>query len=160
MPILAVLCDGKFFYFFQFVDRRQSKDASPQVYLGRFPDGRDRQAIDDMEPGRDIKEFKRQTRSICESLYYIFLCGYRSGLEAYWKRSVEKGKSQGKGRRSTPGWLNARILAENALEVAKSAWIQQENKTKSKTSAKTAHQFLLERYVSCCFLTYDKLIIG
>jgi hypothetical protein len=85
----------------------------------------------------------------CDSLYYVFLNGYQSGLEAYWNRSVEKGKAQGEGRQLTPGWHRAKELARGALEEAKSAWNQYRDGEleESKTSAERAVQFLAERYM-------------
>lgn len=35
VPIMAVLCDGQYFYFFKF--ERQA-DGRPQIFLGEFPD--------------------------------------------------------------------------------------------------------------------------
>jgi hypothetical protein len=151
---MAILCDGKHFYFFQFVDRRQA-NASSQLFLGKFADGDRRVNIDDIElnPSMDPRAFVRQIRNICDSLYYVFLSGYHSGLEAYWNRTVEKGKAQGEGRESTPGWHRAKVLAREALEEAKSAWNRYHDGklAESKTSAERAVQNLAERYMSCCF---------
>jgi hypothetical protein len=153
VPIMAILCDGKHFYFFQFVDRRQA-NTSPQLFLGEFADGDQRVSIDDIElnPSKDFHAFVRQIRNTCDSLYYVFLSAYQSGLEAYWNRSMEKGKAQGKGRESTPGWHRAKVLAREALEEAKSAWNQYHDGklVESKTSAERAVQKLAERYM-CCF---------
>jgi hypothetical protein len=41
------------------------------------------------ENADDPTNFLCKTR-LCESLYYVFLSGYQSGLEAYWNRSVER----------------------------------------------------------------------
>jgi hypothetical protein len=146
VPIMAILCDGTYFYFFKFEDRRQTGGA-PQFFLGKFPDGEWRQRIAEANPDNpnDPKDFLRQTRLLCESLYYVFLSGYRTGLEAYWNRSVERSKNAS--RESTPKWHVAKVSAEKALEEAKSAWnLRQENKfEESKISAERAHQFLLER---------------
>jgi hypothetical protein len=154
VPIMAILCDGKYFYFFKFIDRRH-ENASLQLSLGKFADGDRRVNIDDIElnPSTDPRTFVRQIRNTCESLYYVFLSGYQSGLEAYWNRSVEKGKAQGEGRQSTPGWHRAKELAREALEEAKSAWNQYHDceLVESKTSAERAVQFLAERYMSRWF---------
>ena len=90
-------------------------------------------------------DFLRHTRLLCDSLYYVFLSGYRTGLEAYWNRSVEKSKDAL--RESTPRWHNATVSARKALEEAKSTWnLRQENKLEeSKTSAERALQFLVAR---------------
>src|SRR5437763_3495728 len=116
VPIMAVLCDGKNFYFFEFQDRRQGHRATPKFSIGKCPDGYDHQAISDLDPVNDTVAFMRQTRLISESLYYVFLNGYRSGLEAYWNRSVERSKSQGTQRQSTPKWYSAIASARKALE--------------------------------------------
>jgi hypothetical protein len=146
VPIMAILCDGSYFYFFRFKDRRQTGSA-PQFFLGKFPDGDWRQRIAEANPDNpnDPRNFLRQTRLLCESLYYVFLSGYRSGLEAYWNRSVER--SKGALRESTPRWHNATVSAGKALEEAKSAWnLRQENKLEeSKASAEKALQFLVAR---------------
>jgi hypothetical protein len=142
VPIMAILCDGHYFYFFKFEGRRQAGGA-PQFFLGKFPDGSWRQPIAETNSD-DPRDFLRQTRLLCESLYYVFLSGYRSGLEAYWNRSVER--SKGTLRESTPKWHNATVSAGKALEEAKSAWnLRQEDKLESKASAERALQFLVTR---------------
>jgi hypothetical protein len=142
VPIMAILCDGSYFYFFKFEDRRQAGSV-PQFFLGKFPNGSWRQRIVETDPDDpdDPRYFLRQTRLLCESLYYVFLSGYRTGLEAYWDCSVEK--SKGASRESTPKWH----MAGKALEEAKSAWnLRQENKfEESKASAERALQLLVAR---------------
>jgi hypothetical protein len=146
VPIMAILCDGSYFYFFKFEDRRQA-GSTPQFFLGKFPNGSWRQRIVETDPDDpdDPKYFLRQTRLLCESLYYVFLSGYRTGLEAYWNSSVEKSKAAL--RESTPRWYMAKVLAGKALEEAKSAWnLRQENRfEESKVSAENALQFLITR---------------
>lgn len=142
IPIMAVLCDGKKFYFFQFLNQRQA-NGSPQISLGEFANGlTDIQLIRSTDP----EIFYQQIRNTCESLYYVFLSGYLSGLEAYWNFSVERGKAEGKGRDSTPGWHKAKVQAKKALKEAMSAWdLCNEGKlTESKESAERAAQFLAE----------------
>ena len=147
---MAILCDGKSFYFFKFVDRQQTHSALPQLFLGQFPDGDLHQIIDELQPSTDSQVFVRQIRRTCEGLYYVFLSGYQSGLDAYWNRSVEKGKAQGKGRDSTPGWYKATVQANNAIEEAVSAWNLYDGGKleESEDAAERAAQFLAERYVS------------
>ena len=140
---MAILCDGSYFYFFKYVDGRPAGNA-PQFFLGKFPDGSLQQRIAVMNPG-DPRDFLRQTRLLCESLYFVFLSGYQAGLEAYWNRSVERSKDAF--RQSTPRWHNATVSAGKALEEAKSAWnLRQENKLEeSNASAERALQFLVAR---------------
>jgi len=126
VPIIAVLCDGKSFTFFKFLNRRQTRKAISQFFIGEFPDNSREQPIMEMASGADPESFLRYSRSLCESLFYVFLSGYHSGLKAEWNRSVEEGKKQGQARQSTPMWLNAIRLAEEVIEVAKLARIQSE----------------------------------
>ena len=138
---MGILCDGNWFYFFKFEDGRQAggrqAGSAPKFFLGKFPNGDLRQPIVERNPN-DPKEFLRQTRLLCESLYFVFLSGYQAGLEAYWNRSVERSKHGS--RESTPKWLAAKVLAGKALDKAKSAWnLRQENKLEeSKVSADRA----------------------
>ena len=140
---MAILCDGSCFYFFKFVDGRPAGNA-PQFFLGKFPDGSLRQRITQMNPD-DPRDFLRQTRLLCESLYFVFLSGYQAGFEAYWNRSVKRSKETL--RESTPKWHVAKVSAEKALEEAKSAWnLRQEDKhEESEESADRALQFLAAR---------------
>ena len=156
LPILAVLCDGKGFFFYKFVDKRHT-NGSPQVFMGEFPDGAQGMTVDDISLQRDAdpETFYRRLRMTCDALYYAFLLGYQYGLEAYWQRSVEKSKAMGKGRDSTPGWHKATVQAQKALEEAVFAWnLYSEGRLEeSKDSSERAVQFLSERYVfslSCC----------
>ena len=143
VPIMAMLCDGSYFYYFKFDNRRRA-GSTPPFFMGTLPDGSWRQRIPQTnsdDPGDSL----RQTRLLCDSLYYVFLSGYRSGLEAYWNRSLERNKDAF--RQSTPRWHNATVSAGKALEEAKSAWnLRQGNKLEeSKASAERALQFLAAR---------------
>ena len=148
---MAILCDGKRFYFFQFLDQRPA-NTFPQVLLGEFANDHRGISIDDIELNPSIDDprtFYRRLRRTCDSLYYVFLSGYQSGLEAYWNRSVERGEAQGKGRDSTPGWHKATVQARKALKEAMSAWnlFYDGKRIKSKNSAERAVQFLTGRYM-------------
>jgi len=109
VPIMAILCDGSYFDFFKFENRRTG--SAPHFFLGRFPDGSWRQLIAEANPDNpnDPRDFFRQTRLLCESLYYVFLSGYRTGLEAYC--SVERSKGA-----LRPKWHMAKVSAWKALE--------------------------------------------
>ena len=89
---------------------------------------------------------------MCDTLYYVFLSGYQSGLEAYWKHNVEGWKAQGKGSDSDPRWHKATVQAKRAIEEAISAWdLYGKGKLdESMESGDRAAQFLVERYVSRC----------
>jgi hypothetical protein len=145
---MAILCDGSFFYFFKFVDGRPAGNAI-QFFMGKFPDGSWRQPIaetnSDDHDENNARNFLRQTRLICESLYFVFLSGYQAGLEAYWNQSMERSKNAP--RESTPKWHVAKVCAEKALEEAKSAWnVRQEDQyEESEVSADRALQYLVTR---------------
>jgi hypothetical protein len=107
--------------------------------------------IDDTSPlSISPDAFYRRLRTACDAFYYVFLSGYRTGLEAYWKSSVEKGKAQGKARNSTPGWAKAMEHATEALEEGISAWnLYNEGKLdESMASAEKSVQLLAERYIT------------
>lgn len=59
-----------------------------------------------------------------------------------------KGPRRGKERLSTPGWLKAKAMADEALSTATSAWNQYNNGElgESRKSAEKAVQYLSERY--------------
>ena len=65
---------------------------------------------------------------------------------------MEKGRAQGREKESTSRWHKALILAEQALEMAKLAWVQQEEEKfdESKESVEKALTLLAERYVQSC----------
>jgi hypothetical protein len=125
---------------------RQAGSTS-QFSMGRSPSGDLQQYIaqTNLHNPDNPKDFLRQTRLLCESLYFVFLSGYQAGLEAYWNESVEKSKNGS--RESTPKWYAAKLSAENALKEAKSAWnLRQENKLEeSEASAERAYRFLVAR---------------
>jgi len=150
VPIMAILCDGQGFYFYRFVNKVHAK-ASPQFFLGEFLDGSTQIDLDDTSRKRGLSPitFYQRLRRACDAFYYVFLSGYRTGLEAYWKSSVEKGKAQGKARDSTPGWHKALVHATEALEEATVAWnLYNEGKIDdSEASGEKAAKLLAERYV-------------
>ena len=149
---MAILCDDKSFRFYRFVDNR-SANVSPQLFLGEFPNGDREISIDDISlKDIDLQTIYRKLGRICDTLYYVFLSGYQSRLEAYWKYSVEKWKAQGKGIDSSPMWHKATVQAKRAIEEAISAWnLYGEGKLdESMESGDRAAQFLAERYVSRC----------
>ena len=151
LPIMAVLCDGKQFYFYKFVQESPA-DGSPQLFLGKFPNGEQGISVGNMMQCIEGRVFYRTLRRICDALYYVFLTGYVSGLEAYWNRSVERGKAQGSERNSTPKWFGAKLRAKRALQEAVLAWkLHDEGKLEeSIKSAERAAEFLARRYLPFC----------
>ena len=145
---MAILCDGRSFLFYKFVDKRPGK-AKPQIFLGKFPSGKKELVL---PPGGDMNRaaFYQQIRRTCDTFYYVFLIGYQAGLEAYWKRSVKRSEEEGNERDSTPRWYGAVILARRAVDEAVSAWnlYDEGNFTESKQCGEKAVQYLAERYVS------------
>ncbi|KAI9786810.1 MAG: hypothetical protein M1839_005041 [Geoglossum umbratile] len=146
IPIMAILCDGKSFRFFKFIRQSRTHNTKPQLFLGQFVGGFEEEPIYEMARGTSPADFIRRSRRLCESLFYVFLDGYNTGLEGYWNRSVEKGKSEGKGRDSTPGWVKAKNLAKEALEEGQVAWnLHNEGKIdESKVSAENALKLLAQ----------------
>ncbi|KAN0079175.1 hypothetical protein V8E54_004389 [Elaphomyces granulatus] len=147
IPIMAILCDGHGFYFYKFINKAHPK-SSPQLFQGEFPDGSTKIDLDDASPkgGLSFETLIKKLRRACDTFYYIFLSGYRTGLEAYWQSSVEKGKAQGKERDSTSKWQEAMLHASQALEEALVAWnLYNEGKVdESKASGEKAAQLLAE----------------
>jgi hypothetical protein len=148
-PILGILCDGQRYQFFKFSGRR-TRSAMPQFFRGEFPDGAREQLIPLVSRGSDIAALYRQSRAVCESLYYILLLGYHTSLEAFYNRSIER--SKGQGRLSTPKWHNAVSLSKEAIRMALLARTQWEEKKieESKGSAEKAVELIARRYVVLC----------
>jgi len=127
------------------VDRRPTRSTNPQFSIGKFADGNRLQSFQRWSRDINPDAFIRQARPLCEALFYVFLDGYRQGLDAYWDLSIKTAKKQGGERPSTPGWFKAETLAKEALNMAVSAWDKrEENREESKQSAKTALDLLTE----------------
>jgi hypothetical protein len=142
---MALLCDGHGFYFYRFVNKVHT-EASPQLFLGEFPDGSTKLDLDDTSEkhGLSFETYIRRLRRACDAFYYVFLGGYRTGLEAYWKSTAERGKTQGKAR-------EAMVHATQALDEAVFAWNLYNEGGKldeSRASAEKAAQLLAKRYVT------------
>jgi hypothetical protein len=63
---------------------------------------------------------------LCVETIFSFLIGYINGLEAYFQRSVERGKDQNP-RESMPAWMSSHQLAKEALELSISAALEAAN---------------------------------
>jgi hypothetical protein len=153
IPILGVLCDGLNFYFFEFT--REVNGTRPKFSLGEFSDGVDVVSIPDhtqKSAGRhyDCQKAVREVRHSCEALYFVFLKGYKSGLDAFRRRSIEKAKQEGRERDSTPGWHNAMVMAGKAIDEAVLAWEKHDKGEceDAASSAERALQFLVESLLS------------
>ena len=156
LPILGILCDGRTFYFFEF---RRNHREQPRFSLGQFPDGRKGINIQSSNPELVGSEFDcraavQQLRNACQALYFVFLKGYKTGLDAYWNRSIEKSKEEGKERDSTPGWHNAMVMAGKALEESVSAWQKYERGEREEAIrlANAGLEFVTARYFIPSFL--------
>ena len=147
VPILAILCDGKSLYFYQFDER---PNRTPRFLKGTFGH---RQFEIPVPVGIDNEthpeRFVGQNRCVSEVLYYVFLVGYVTGLEAHWSRSVAAGKAKGQARPSTPSWHKALDLARECLKEATRASTLRKNDEvmESREVADRAHQLLIERYM-------------
>jgi hypothetical protein len=150
-PILGILCDGKSFYFFQFVGQFPAH-TPPHFFLGRFPDGSQRIHIELPDPtydaSPDCRTQVRELRRLCDSLYHVFLKSYLHGIEGHWHRSTQRTWAEGKNRASTPEWAKARTMAEEAIKTAISAWDLFSNAEleASRRTVEAAVQLLTERY--------------
>lgn len=147
VPILAILCDGKSLQFYKF---DETHDKKPRFLKGTF--GNDQFQVP-VPTGTDYKthpdRFVGQNRYVSEVIYYVFLVGYVTGLEAHWNRSVAAGKAEGQPRPSTPTWHKALDLARESLKEATRAYMLRKNDKviESQEAADRAHQLLIERYV-------------
>ena len=76
--------------------------------------------------------------------------GYRSGLQAYLQRSVQKGSENTGGQSSTLGWETSLQLANEAFDLAVQATSQAAmgDMSSSNTLAEDALRKLTERLVS------------
>ncbi|OXV07632.1 hypothetical protein Egran_04603 [Elaphomyces granulatus] len=127
LPILGILCDGEQFNFFEF--QKKGTGQAGQFRLGVFPDGSKRVATanpSSLDSNFNTQQAVLQIRSVCEALYYCFLRAYSTGLGAFWHRSLEKSRSEGKTRDSTPKWGHAVTLSTQALNEALAARVQYE----------------------------------
>ncbi|KIX05927.1 uncharacterized protein Z518_03901 [Rhinocladiella mackenziei CBS 650.93] len=158
IPILAVLCDGNYFYFFKFIDRH-GPHKNPLFLGGKYANGHRVMKIEDIDlmPTADSRTYFQQIRQTCESFYYIFLIAYQCGLEAYWQLSLEKSRTEGKGRESTPRWHRAVVYAKAAVDEALLAWrlIDQGDVTGSMESAERAAELLAESVEEAPFTRHD-----
>ena len=122
------------------------RDKTPRFLKGKFgprrfhlpvPTGDD----DEAHPQR----FIGQIRCVSEVLYYIFLVGYVTGLEAHWRRSVAAGEAEGQ---ATPSWHKALDMARECLkEATRASTLRKNGKViESQEAADRAHQLLIERY--------------
>jgi hypothetical protein len=121
----------------------ESENSVSKFFRGKFSNGGLSLNINDLEEGRNYKAWVANARYICDSLYYIFLSGYVSGLEAYWKRAVKEGYVE------APGWEKVKTMAELSLEEAKFACVlhEQGEIEDARILADKARQHLKERYV-------------
>ena len=152
VPILAILCDGRDFYFFKYEANVHVGSALPIFSRGAFGGNTNHTilSIPDLARQSNIEDFVGNIRRICEVLYYVFMTGYISGLEACWKRYSSKGTAEGRSQSSASSWHNALVKAKSALEQAMLACSkrEQDKAEESEKLAKIAHELLKERYVS------------
>jgi hypothetical protein len=128
----------------------------PQIFCGEFPNGKRELQVPLTTSISNIEILCSQTRTICESIYYVLLLGYQTGLKTFYNRSNERSKANGEGRRSTTKWLNALSLSKEATRTALLAHSQWEGKEfdLSNGSAKKAVELIAKRGMSCCALQY------
>lgn len=146
VPIIAIPCDGRDFFFYKFEANTHVGSALPIFARGTF--GKNTKiSVPDSTYRSDPEKFVGEIRRLSEVLYYVFMKGYISELEAYWKCSNSNKTAEGKTRSSTPGWHNALVMAKSALEQAMLGCSkrEQEKVEESEIVAKKAHELLKER---------------
>ena len=145
-PIYGILCDGHSFDFFSF----DGSTKPPTFSRGIFK--HDRHSFLGLSVGylgrRPAIDFILSLRPICEAIFSCLLIGYRSGLQAYFQRSVQKGSEEEKGSRpSTSGWEKSLQLANEAFDLAVKATSQAAmGDMSSNTLAEDALRKLTERH--------------
>lgn len=118
-PIYAVLCDGDSFEFYNFDGRSR-----PPTFARGIIQHPTHQAAKLTVPAFENstpKSYIKALRPICETMHNLFLTGYLAGLNAYHERSLLKAVQTGKARESTPAWVAAITLAEEALSTGQMA---------------------------------------
>jgi hypothetical protein len=80
-------------------------------------DGLTQMGVLNLARSREIA-YVRSLRPICEMIYSVMLEGFIDALNAYWQVSLEKQKSSGRPRESTPAWTQALSVAKTALSTA------------------------------------------
>lgn len=152
VPILAILCDGRDFYFFKYEANMHAGCALPIFARGAFGGNTTHTilSVPDLARQSNPEDFVGNVRRLSEVLYYVFMNGYISGLEACWKCDSSKGTAEGRSQSSAPSWHNALVTAKSALEQAMLACSkrEQDKAEESEILAKKAHELLKERYVS------------
>ena len=78
VPIIAILCDGRDFFFYKYEGNMHDGSALPI-----FARGNTKISVPDSTYRADPENFVGETRRLSEVLYYVFMRGYISGLEAY-----------------------------------------------------------------------------
>lgn len=150
VPILAMLCDGRDF-FFKYEANVHVGSALPIFARGAFGGNTKNTIISvpDSACQSNPEDFVGNIGRLSEILYYVFMNGYISGLEACWKCDGSKGAAEGSSQSSTPSWHNALVTAKSALEQAMLACSkrEQDKVEESEILAKKAHELLKERYV-------------
>jgi len=123
MVVHGILCDGTTFEFFSF----DGGTKPPTFSRGVFPDASSSRPLQNLVladyHGSATIDFLRSLRPICETLFYFLLLTYKSGLQAYTQRSVNRAIHHKRARPSTPCWKVALGFAEQALTFAVDAAI-------------------------------------
>jgi len=74
--------------------------------------------------GSSEKDFIFSLRPICESIFYLLLLAYKTGIAAYQLWSATRAMHAERPRASTPSWDEAAKLAGEALQLAVDAAIK------------------------------------
>lgn len=85
IPILAILCNRRNFYFFKYKAYMYVSSALLIFSRGAFGGNTNHTilSIPDLARQSNIEDFVGNIKRICEVLYYVFMNRYILGLEAY-----------------------------------------------------------------------------
>jgi hypothetical protein len=110
-----VLTDGEQFDFFCY----EGSSKPPKISRGVLKqDGHVKESLTMASPTlADPAEFILGLRPICETLFWIVLKAFITGIDQYLQRSSRVAKETKKPLKSTTEWLNAFRFAQEALKL-------------------------------------------
>ena len=114
-PIYGILCDGTSFEFFAFDGSSDPPTFSRGVFQGTVSKPLEILSIANYNSTLET-DFILSLRPVCESLFYILLLAYKTGVE--YLRSAARSSKGKRPRESTPSWKEAADLADQALALA------------------------------------------
>ncbi|KAF8806804.1 hypothetical protein BYT27DRAFT_6609038 [Phlegmacium glaucopus] len=119
--VYGILCDGITFEFFSFDGSTVTNGSRPTFSRGVLYSTATSPGVHRLTVANCVEsptQFIASLRPICETLFYLFLVSYKTGVSAYLMRSTVRGQAERRTRRSFPGWVIALDHAEKALTLA------------------------------------------